>query len=410
MNTPPTNWNTKARHALNTHFWLILSLIGNFFLVFFLYLATSPLKEATVVAPTVDNSPIVKTNVVVRHENFTWDTVESTNYDIFIRNLRAVGCPEPTIRDIIVSEVDRLYQHRRLEEVNYPNYQWWRSDPDPNLAQEATDKIQELEAERHTVLNALLGTNWDAQENEVVAARGGITLTGPILGDLSADVKTAAYAAAAKGQLKIEAYEAQQQQASKPVDSMEMVRLREEPLSKLSTVLTPAQYEEYVLRYSPAAQELREQMRSLDLTQDQFRGLYDAINSINGQPVFYYTGNDPNFVRQQQQLRTQSEAIIKEMLGDSLYATYQLNQDPLYRSSKALAEQLGVPDSEITGIYEVNRATQAELDRIRKDPDMSNDDKVEAISQTKVEQEQSLQQILGQEAFQKWLQNHTGLQ
>jgi hypothetical protein len=109
------------------------------------------------------------------------------------------------------------------------------------------------------------------------------------------------------------------------------------------------------------------------------------------------------------QLRAQSDAIIKATLGDQLYAAYQLSQDPLYRSSKTTAEQLGVPETSVAAIYEINRATQAELNRIRNDSNMTSDEKVEAISQTQVEQQQSLQQILGPEAFQRWLQTHTSL-
>ena len=409
MNTPPAGWNAKAKQALNTHFWLILSLVANFFLLIFLYIAAAPLTEPTVPSSTVDNSTLVKTNVVVRHENFIWDQIESTNYVTFIKNLRAVGCPEQTIGDIITSEVDRLYERRRLEEVDYPNYQWWLSTPDAAVVRAATDKLQALEVERRDVLTTLLGPGWDAQSNEMVAARGGITLTGPILGDLSPETKEAVYAIVARAQLKIETYQAAQRAQSKPVEPMEMVRLREEPLTQMVPILNPEAYEEYVLRYSPAAQQLREQMRSMELTQDQFRDLFNAVSSINWQPVFYYDGNDSGLISQKQQLRAQDEAIIKTTMGAEFYAAYQLNQDPLYRSSKATAEQLGVPEASAVSIYEINHATQSELDRIRKDVNMSNDEKVEAISQAQVEQQQSLEQILGPEAFEKWLQTHASV-
>ena len=409
MDTPPENWNVKAKQALNTHLWLILSLVANFFLVIFLYVATDPLREPVVPAPVADSGPLIKTNVVVRHENFTWEEVESTNYPAFVKNLRAVGCPEQTIRDIIISEVNRLYGHRRLEEVVFPNYQWWRSEPEASVLQEANDKLADLETERRELLASLLGAGWDQQNNEAIAAAGGITLTGPILGDLTPELKESVYLIAARTQLKIEAYQASQREEGKADDPMEMVRMREEPLAQLVSVLNPAQYEEYALRYSPAAQQLREQMRTMTLTPDQFRELYNALNSINGQPVFYYAGIDPQLYKERLQLRAQSDAIIKATLGDQLYAAYQLSQDPLYRSSKTTAEQLGVPETSVAAIYEINRATQAELNRIRNDSNMTSDEKVEAISQTQVEQQQSLQQILGPEAFQRWLQTHTSL-
>jgi hypothetical protein len=409
MNTPPANWNANAKRVLNTHLWLILSLVANIFLVIFLYIAKETLDVPAIPPTSPDNGLLIKTNVVVRHENFTWDQLESTNYVTFIKNLHAVGCPEQTIRDIIMSEVNRLYARRRLEEVAYPNYQWWRSEPDASAVQAAAAKLEALDTERRGVLTSLLGPGWDARSNELIAAAGGITLTGPILGDLPPEVKEAVYAIAARAQLKIEAYQAAQLQQNKAADPMEMARLREEPLSQLVSVLSAAQYEEYALRYSPSAQQLREQMRSMALTREQFRDLFNAISSINGQPVFYYAGNDPILLGQQQQLRAQSDAIIKATLDGQTYAAYQLNQDPLYRSSKAMAEQLGVPEKSVMSVYEINRATQAELDRIRKDSNMTSDEKVEALSQTQVEQQQSLQQILGPEAFERWLQTHTSL-
>ena len=55
-------------------------------------------------------------------------------------------------------------------------------------------------------------------------------------------------------------------------------------------------------------------------------------------------------------------------------------------------------------IYQINRATQVELDRIRQDDTLSNDEKIQALAQTRVQEEQTLEQLLGPDAFQRWLQ------
>jgi hypothetical protein len=50
---------------------------------------------------------------------FHWSQIESADYPSYIANLRAIGCPEQTIRDIITADVDSsLYAARRqpLEE------------------------------------------------------------------------------------------------------------------------------------------------------------------------------------------------------------------------------------------------------------------------------------------------------
>jgi hypothetical protein len=387
---------------MRARFWLIVSVAFNVFLAAFVYVASKPMEQTTVpVSPALDNV-ILKTNVVVRRENFTWDQLQSTNYATLIKNLRAIGCPEQTIRDIITSDVNHIYARRRVTEVNYPNYQWWKSSPDPALVQAAEEKVQSLEQERRDLLAGLLGANWNPEARELIAARAGITLTGPILGDLSAAVKLAVLDIVAAAQQKIEAYQERQRLAGDAIDPMEMVRLREEPLVPLASVLAPEAYDEFLLRYAPAAQQLREMMRALDLTPDQFRDLFSALGGIIGQPVFFYTGSDPGLLKQQQQLAAQSEAVVKATLG-AVYTAYQLNQDPVYQSSQVLAQQLNLPASAIPPIYQINRATQVELDRIRQDDTLSNDEKIQALAQTRVQEEQTLEQLLGPDAFQRWL-------
>jgi hypothetical protein len=389
---------------MRVRFWLLLSIAFNVFAAVCLHVAMEQLREPPPPVSQSFSGLVLRTNVVVRHENFTWDQISSTNYVEFIKNLRAIGCPEQTIRDIVSSEINRIFARRRVTEVDYPNYQWWRSDPDPELVEAANTKIQSLDTERRAVLTSLLGTGWDTESKALIAARAGITLTGPILGDLPAVVKEAAFIIMAAAQEKIEAYKEDQARQGKPVDPMEMVRLREEPFVQLGTILARPQYDEFELRYHPAAQQLREEMRGMDLSPDQFRDLFNAVGSIIGQPVYFYSGDDPQILRQQQQLQAQSQAVMKTVLGQQIYAAYQLNQDPVYRSSKATIQQLGAPASAITPLYEINRATQAELNRIRNDDTLSNDEKVEALSQTQVQQQQSLQQLLGPDAFQRWLQ------
>src|SRR5688572_29881660 len=46
-------------------------------------------------------------------EPFNWAQVESTDFKVYIANLRAINCPEETIQDIIMAEVEKLYNSRR---------------------------------------------------------------------------------------------------------------------------------------------------------------------------------------------------------------------------------------------------------------------------------------------------------
>src|SRR5687767_12623141 len=105
--------------------WLIISALANLILLAtlsadFFFWRVKPAPPAP--APKIKRgfNPFdfyVRTNVVVRRQNFTWHEVESSDYETFIKNLRTIGCPEQTIRDIIVADVDLLFGHRRATEA-----------------------------------------------------------------------------------------------------------------------------------------------------------------------------------------------------------------------------------------------------------------------------------------------------
>src|SRR5262245_24297105 len=84
----------------------------------------------------------IKTNVVVRRQFFAWQQLESPDYTTYISNLRDIGCPEQTIRDIIIADVNAMYTRRRSTEVFTADQQWWRTEPDSNLVAIAYEKTR----------------------------------------------------------------------------------------------------------------------------------------------------------------------------------------------------------------------------------------------------------------------------
>src|SRR5436853_5301622 len=57
---------------------------------------------------------------------FHWSSVESPDYREYIANLRAIGCPEETIRDIVIADVNKLFGSRIA--ALYPtakDYKFW---------------------------------------------------------------------------------------------------------------------------------------------------------------------------------------------------------------------------------------------------------------------------------------------
>ena len=224
--------------------------------------------EAATIAAAVavsSQSPTIQTttNFVARRLLFSWQQIESADYPTYVANLRQVGCPEQTIRDIIIADVNALFARRRATELVTPEQQWWRSQPDTNTVLAATEKARELEDERRSLLTRLLGGNWEAGDLVSLPrpSRPGVVLDGPVLGVLAPETKQAIQDVNLRSQERMEAYLDAQRRAGKTPDPVELAKLRQQTRDDLAHVLSPPELEEYLLRYSQDASELARRVR-----------------------------------------------------------------------------------------------------------------------------------------------------
>src|SRR5262252_1588032 len=125
---------------------LFFSLLGVNLALGITWLVSARRQGSAPVTPEAPESVsgVVRTNVVVRRQFFSWREVESADYPTYIANLRDIGCPEQTIRDIIIADVNALYARKLATELTTPEQQWWRSSPDPVLVRIAAEKVRAL--------------------------------------------------------------------------------------------------------------------------------------------------------------------------------------------------------------------------------------------------------------------------
>ncbi|MFN0078604.1 MAG: hypothetical protein ACKVY0_19260 [Prosthecobacter sp.] len=46
---------------------------------------------------------------------FRWQQLDAPDFPTFVKNLRAIGCPEPTLRDILQGELREIYEEKRRQ-------------------------------------------------------------------------------------------------------------------------------------------------------------------------------------------------------------------------------------------------------------------------------------------------------
>jgi LysM repeat protein len=380
---------------------LFLSLLANVALAAGLAVSA---RRAARPAPTASlegaNSAVVKTNVVVRRQFLSWSHVESPDYNIYIANLRSIGCPEQTIRDIIIADVNALYARRRATEILTPQQEWWRSEPDPQVLKLAAGKLVALDNERRALLTKLLGPDWEGGDLASLPrpSRPGVLLDGPILGILPAEAKQAVANISARAEDRMQSYLEQVHNAGKNPDPAEMARLREQTRTELAGVLSPSQLEEYLLRYSQTADDLRAQlgkMKYFNATPDEFRSIFRATDSYDQQIQLLGTATDPVTVAQRNSLELQREGAIRLALGQDRYLQYEKLQDPLYQQAMASAIQAGDPGS-ADAIYGINLTAQNEQSNIQANTNLTDSQKAIALKQLELDQLKAASAAAGQ--------------
>lgn len=383
---------------------LIVSLAANLVLaVGWFWTAKVPARRIHPAATLAEGevATLVKTNVLIRRQFFSWQEVESDDYAIYIKNLRDIACPEQTIRDIIIADVNALYARRRATEIVTPEQQWWRGLPDAEVVKIASARSNQLDQERRALLTRLLGAAWEGGDLITLPrpTRQGVALDGPVLGVLPNEVKQSVEEIVLRSQDRISAYVEAQQQAGQSPDPAELARLRKLARTELAGVLSPLQLEEYLLRYSESATSLRNEMAQLkyfSTSPDEFRSLFRATDALDQQLAALAGATDPNSVALRRSLEEQRATAIRNTLGTDRFAQFQLLHDSAFRDAYAAALQAGTPESALT-IYEINRASQEEFARIRGQTNLSPQQLAIELKKAELEQLKGLAQAVGQE-------------
>lgn len=209
-----------------------------------------------------------------------WARLESRDPAKLIANLRALGCPEPTIRDIVVFRVARRYRQQMMaaEEAaarswdfsrnQSPQSFWERQDARSELRNQMLAEIEGLLGERATSLDALLGPAFQRMPDYLpLAKRQQIRELDTRYQRLAREWESQRFT----GTLDAEG-------------AARWAELQRQKQAELAQILSPSEQEDYLYHESPAAQYVRQ-----NLPQAKSEAEFRAIVKVAAE-----TGMDPN--------------------------------------------------------------------------------------------------------------------
>lgn len=333
---------------------------------------------------------------VFSEKKFNWKDIESASYQDYIKSLRAVGCPDDKVRLIIMADINELFGKKRVEAAVQHDPQWWKAQPDIMIANALQQKGRQLEEERRAMIEKFLGA--DALENERSESMlwSSVQLTGPVLGALPPDLHNTVQEICARSMDRHQGAFWARVNDGQGLNQVEMAKLREQTRADLRRVLNAEQLEEFLLRYSQNAHNLRLELAGFDPAADEFRKVFRVIDPIQHQLQLEIGGSEALSQQQRERFERQRDAAIKDTLGAKRYEQYLVTKDPLYRNAQAMAQQYGAPPKAVMPIYQMTKATEARRQKIITDAALSPQEKSAALNAVNQEQMQSVMKIVSE--------------
>jgi hypothetical protein len=333
---------------------------------------------------------VARTNFLA--PDFDWSRIESTDYRTDIANLRAVNCPEETIRDIILSEVGKLYS-RKLAAAEPPPQNYWER---PRFWSPGIHARQrEFVNEKNDLIKELLGFDPEEEQRKKVSA---------------SQIRDSRYAflPEAKAQqlrdlenkyfLKETAINANAKGVFTPEDRAALNALANQKRVELAALLTSGEQFEYAVRNSALAQSLQQDLVAFAPNESEFRAIYKADVS-------------------RQQLREQNPASpasevdelvdnqLKDALGDERYTEYLWSKDPGYKFLAKIVDRYNLPQQTAAQVMQIHQWAEQRKLEFANGPEFSVAQKAEAIDTIRSQTEAQLLDLLGEQAFTHYRQN-----
>jgi hypothetical protein len=338
-------------------------------------------------------------------KSIDWHMVESEDYKKYIANLRSIGCPEETIKDIIAADVNKLFASRkRALSVSTNKFQYWKSGNmfASMMDEEKIKQSQELSKEKRALLTELLG----AAPEEKPDLLGGMNPFESLLDFLSPAKQTDVAEIYQKYQAKM-----MKGLGNGSPDAEDMKKIQgtqREMEAELAKTLTPEEYQAYQLRMSSTAMSMRMQLTSMDPSEQEFLDIFKVKKGLDDQfGVYGMAGLSKEDKDKYATAKKEADAQIKTILGDDRYKDYERAQDFAYQGIYKTADRNGLGKEVANQVYDMKTAAEEQVKALSQDQSLSAENRKQSLANIRTETENSIKNVFGEKAWTSY-QNQPG--
>jgi hypothetical protein len=364
--------------------------------------SAATLSEPTTAAaadpwPTVSNSP---GSLTFNTSHFAWSQVESGDFEQLALNLRAIGCPEKTVRDVVVARAHRSLEQASKERA--PDLPFWSAGLRRSRAKrQAEQQAESARQEIVTRLERVLGQDVFLEQAELMDKFEEQALTRFMIGPVPEETFSKVTATLARfGKLR-DQIDSRIQGVWLDKDEAELAQLRTEYRRELAAALTSAQLEEMTARMAMLGQMDQVKFEATDLNPAEARQL-SLIRARFSDPLScndFLFSNKSMTGKQEQEL----ELAERGFLGEARFAQFERAADGDFKTLFELGREQNLPRDTAVKVFNLRKLTQQEVARLRQDKSLSDQDRQQRLAQMQADAQQAVLQMLGADASGKYL-------
>ena len=388
------------KHLLIVSLALIVSVTLNVVGGFFIFAGVQSVEELPLgqALPATD-SPLgqaaahpqqVVTNTVVKQ--MTWETVEASSYLDYIDNLRRIGCPEETIRDIILADVNKLYKTKRRAASGQKKFEFWKANAmfGMGMDKDNVETMRELNAERDELLKQL-GIE-SSFESEMPLILNPLQQS---LGFLPEQKQVAVMK-------ELQGIQSRIAELSEDGSAdIEMVwKAQRETEESIKGMLSEDEYTGYLLRRSNTAHQMRSQIAGFDPSEEEFRTVFKLKRAFDEE--YGEIGINLDLLEEQLKAQKTLNEQIRQSLGDERYADYERAQDYQFQQIHSSLKKADLGTGEAIQVYDMQKVAQDAALQLRGNQTLNEAERRERLRQIRNETESAIQQVVGTEGWEKF--------
>jgi hypothetical protein len=384
---------------------LLLSLAGNAALAFLaLRPAQTPAPAAPVAAaPTGAPAPVIAAPVAApvaavapTPAPASWQALQS-GHDLqdLVARMRAGGFPpsviRATVRQLISDRMDRSAIQR---------LPFWKQSPGNPEYQAAQAAISAKTREQY---EALLGSDAlpAASLDPVSRARRYGNLSDEKINQIEAMNRD-------YGELGSQLY-AQRRSGDMQTVMAAQTTMEEDRRKELATLLTPEELEQYELRSSPASSRVSNNLRGVEVSEQEFAALFHAQKAFeSADPMRTGQNINSDAMAKRNQAQDTLNEQARGVLGEERFYEYLKSADPAYsRAAQSMAAHPTVTPAQTYELVRLEREYQASTMALGRNATGGNQQTAMATMQAlRTEYQNSVNAVVGEEAGKAFVQRN----